>query len=519
MARLKKFLTDNYIALILSALFFIINLLFLTYFPFVHSDEPWLAGLSRNMMESGNFSVTERFFDLYIRNPHAIKILFHSLQIIFINLLGYNIFTVRLISLIFGTLALFVFYQLNKLIFASKPLALAALAFMAADIQFIYASHFARQEIILLFVLILSLYLFYYNLNCHGFRHDILLGIILGLSIGLHPNSFIIFMPFPIIYIYYILKEKKLKTANLLVLCFIVTLFAAVFIGISFSFDHNFLTDYIKYGEQFGVTDSFSSKFQEIKYFYIKLFYGVSGTYYTPGIKLQFCVFSSVLLLSIFKIMIKGGKHLDIAVVSIIQILAINFAVIFVGRYNQTSIIFIFPFFYILFIYLISSFNRKTSIVISSILLLLLTYNSMQNIKPWLNQSYSSYLSNIAKAVKPSDTVLANLNAEFYFQNGKLFDYRNLAFLKENNLNFEGYIKKNKIKYIIYPEEMDIIYNSRPVFNGLYGNPSTYYTDMQNFIKNKCELVYEFSDSVYAVRIMQYTNTKPWSIKIYKIKE
>ncbi len=502
----------------MCAIFFFINLLFLTSFPFVHSDESWLAGLSRNIMESGNFSVTETFFDLYGRNPHALKILFHSLEIIFINFMGYNIFTVRFISLLFGTLFLFVFYLFNKFIYGSKSLALTASALIAMDIQFIYASHFARQEIIILFIFTASLYYFCFNLKAHDLSHDIILGVILGLSIGIHPNSFVIFMPFVFIYFYNIIK-KKLEIKNLLVFCLIVSLFAALFIGISLSFDHNFFKDYIKYGEQFGVTDSFNSKLEEIKYFYVKLFYGVSGTYYTPVIKLQFYVFALIILLSIIKLIIIRDEFGDAALSFILSIIAINLAIVIIGRYNQTSIILTFPLFYCLFIFLIKDLRKNGIIVIISVFLSSLSYNSWLNIRPWLNNGYNSYLSNISMAVKPSDTVLANLNAEFYFNNGKLFDYRNLVFLKENNLSFSDYLRKNKIKYIIYPDEMDMIYNSRPVYNGLYGNISLYYKDMQEFMKSNCELVYKFNDPIYAMRIMEYTNTRPWTIKIYKVKE
>lgn len=518
MINIKKFILNNHIAIILTTIFFLINILFLTSFPFVHSDESWLGGLSRNIMESGNFSVTEPFFDLYERNPHAIKILFHSIQIFFINILGYNIFALRFISLIFGTLFVLIFYLLSKFIYGSRFLALTAAALISMDIQFIYASHFARQEIIILFIFISALYYFFYNLRIHNLKHDILLGIILGLSIGFHPNSFVIFIPFVIIYFYNVIK-KKLEIKNLLVLCFVVALFAAAFIGLSLSFDPNFFKDYLKYGEQFGVTDSFNSKLEEIRYFYTKLYYGVSGTYYTPEIKLQFYIFASILLFSIVKVILKRDEFSDTAASIILSIFAINFALVIIGRYNQTSIIFIFPLFYLLFIYLIKDLKRNIIIVISSILLLFLSYNSIINIRPWLNNGYDSYISNIAKAVKPSDTVLANLNAEFYFDNGKLFDYRNLAFLKENDLRFADYMNKNKIEYIIYLEEMDMIYNSRPAFNGLYGNVSTYYKDMEDFLERNCQLVYEFNDPVYSMRITQYTNTKLWTIKIYKIKE
>ena len=87
-------------------LYFFINLLFLCKFPFMHSDESWLSGLSRNMLENKTFIMTESFFDLYPRSPHAIKIVFHALQAIFISSLGYGLFAVRLMSLIFGCLSL-----------------------------------------------------------------------------------------------------------------------------------------------------------------------------------------------------------------------------------------------------------------------------------------------------------------------------------------------------------------------------------------------------------------------------
>ena len=66
--------------------FFIINILFLNNFPFIHSDEPWLSGLSRQIWQSQSFQATEPFFDLKPRHPHALKIFFHSLQIFFLKI-------------------------------------------------------------------------------------------------------------------------------------------------------------------------------------------------------------------------------------------------------------------------------------------------------------------------------------------------------------------------------------------------------------------------------------------------
>ena len=40
-----------------------LNLLLLTRYPLVHSDESWLGGLTRNMLAQGSPGVTEPFFD------------------------------------------------------------------------------------------------------------------------------------------------------------------------------------------------------------------------------------------------------------------------------------------------------------------------------------------------------------------------------------------------------------------------------------------------------------------------
>jgi len=188
---------------IIVIIFFFINLLFLTNFPFVHSDEAWLSGLSRNMLEKQDLSVTESFFDLYPRKPHAIKLLFHLIQIAFIKMMGYHIFTFRFISLLAGTTVIYFFYKIAKKFSNSTMLACFAVIILSVDIQFIYASHFARQEILLLLLLLISLYYFINKHNTNkSILQDIIIGLILGVGIGIHPNSFFIALPFILIYLY-----------------------------------------------------------------------------------------------------------------------------------------------------------------------------------------------------------------------------------------------------------------------------------------------------------------------------
>ncbi|OQY37988.1 MAG: hypothetical protein B6229_07090 [Spirochaetaceae bacterium 4572_7] len=180
-------------------IWFLTNTLFLTNYPFVHSDEPWLSGLSRSMIFNESLQSTEDFFDLYERHPHAIKIIFHIIQIIFIKIFGYSIFTVRLISLIAGVLSLFLLYNLIIKIFDkdnSHIIALLTVIWLSFDVLFLYISHFARQEVLL----ILST-LFMLNVVVDKNLKPIHRG---------DPNSFIIAWPVGLYLLFKILKGGRI---------------------------------------------------------------------------------------------------------------------------------------------------------------------------------------------------------------------------------------------------------------------------------------------------------------------
>ncbi len=524
-----NYFKKNRVLFILLILYFIINLFFLTSFPFVHSDEAWLSGLSRNISEQGKLSVTEPFFDLFPRHPHAVKIIFHVIQIIFLKIFTYNIFSFRLISLIAAITTLYFFYRLSLLITDNNKLALAAVTILGLDIQFIYASHFARQEIILLMILISGLY---YYFSSHNFLDtkkrifnkrkgldnlypDIFTGLIFGVAIGIHPNSFLITLPIIFIYLYLFIFTEKIKLKQFFSFIITLSLMAIIFITLSFSFDPHFIHNYANYGQKLGVFNSLLLKLDRLDYFYLKLFHRVSGTYYIPEIKFQFFLFIAVLIYSIVKLFSRKNKS---TIFLLLTIVAINTGYVLIGRYNQTGIIFIFPFFYLLLINIINDLKNSRKYIYIFIIIILVAANTGFNLYTDTYSTYNNYLNQISRVVSSKDTVLANLNCEYYFDNAKLFDYRNLAYLDENNLTFEQYIEENNIQYIIYPQEMDFIYNRRPVWNILYGNLYPYYTDMKNFLSDNCNLIYEFTAPTYGMRIVHYIGEENWRVRIYKVK-
>ena len=507
--------------LLFILVFFMLNLFFLVKFPFVHSDESWLAGLTRNIMAQGSFKVTETFFNLKIRNPHAIKSLFHIIQMPFIGFFGYSISSVRLLSLLTGCGVLGVFYNAATSFFKNKKQAFLALTLLAVDVQFIVSSHMARQDIIICFALTLCLSLFLKYTDQFSYKNSILLAVITGLSIGIHPNSFIVgVMCISLLLIRYLFfKSVTLKQIGLYLL--ITTLFAALFILISFCLDPKFVHNYYLYGSsEFDVFVPVGNKIAELSNYFAKLYHQVSGTYYIPNIRPQMILFSIAAVLSaLYALTMKKDDKVMSHKLTIVlsSMVAVIVGIVLIGRFSQLSIIFIFPMGWLLTVFTITLFEKKIAYALSAILVVLVLSLSVIDIAPWLSYDYQNYLDSIAQFVPKNKMTIGNLNSEFYFENGYLLDYRNLAYLEENDMTFEEYVEKYEVEYLMISDELTFIYENRSVWNIIYGDLA--YMDQLNlFIEEHCSFVGSFVNNTYGIRIVEMINdAEDISISVYKV--
>ncbi len=517
--------------------YFFFHLLFLTQYPFIHSDESWLSGLTRNMVEQGNLGVTETFYDIKPRYPHAIKSLFHVFQMPFFFLFGYQIFSFRLLSLLASVSVLLVFHQFltrllpwapweKNLLFTPSFLGMVALS---CSIQFIYAAHFARQEILLLLALLLIASFLYQEKIVPA-------GVITGLSIGLHPNSFLLGMMGLLLLFPGQAKKKRLSAPwkPLFLYSGITGGLAFLYIGMSLYLDPKFFSHYLAYGNsEFDITATIPSKLGEFPYYLQKIWHQVSGTYHVPNIRFELVVFAIALISALFLLMFwkKTGFPIEqkAPLVFLLRgLFGLFLGTVLIGRYNQTSIVFFFPLFFALVIlltgffwhlgkkYLAGSWNISLLVWI-----LILTISSTTTIMPWLSTSYSyqRYLTEISKVVPSDARVLANLNSEYYFSNNHLRDYRNLSYLKENRQSLSRYLENNKIQYIILSDELDLIYQKRPTWNMIYGN-LRYFDELHEFLEEHCTLIHQFQDNVYGIRIIQYMESDlDFTVYIFKVND
>ncbi|TCL44549.1 ArnT family glycosyltransferase [Harryflintia acetispora] len=510
-------------ALLLILLFFLLNLCFLTRFPFVHSDESWLAGLSRNMMEQRSLGVTEPFFDLKARYPHAVKSLFHLLQMPFLRLLGHHIFSVRLLSLLGGCLTLWVFYKAARRFYPGHPLpALGAMALLACDVQFVTASHFARQEILITLAMVLCLYLLLRSPQRLSRRETLLLALVTGLSVGLHPNSFLVAALCGAVLALRWLLFHTASGRDMIWYVAVTGAIAAVFVGLSFYFDPQFLTHYFQSGQmEYGIDPSVAGRMGELGYFLQKLFHRVSGTYYLPDIRLQFVLFPMLLGMALLYALVQRKEEPE-ASQRLLSVLAAVCGVLgsmmLIGRYNQTGIVFFMPLCWLLCPFVAGLFGRILGRVLCLLLAAATVCVSISCVRPWLDVRYEDYLARIAQSVPADARVIANLNADFYFENGCLRDYRNLSKIRQSGLSVEEYVEQNKIQYILLSSELDYIYRRRPQWNILYG-PLDYWEELKAFLDEHCEEADHFYDDTYAVRISELVHTgQDFSVTVYRVK-
>ena len=386
------------------------------------------------------------------------------------------------------------------------------------------SSHVARQEAVILFGMLLTYYL---TIKINFKYKHIIIASIIGILIGVHPNSFLVGCGIGLIYVYkYLIHEITLK--NLLSFIFTIVAWAMLFISFSLYLNPNFIHDYLAFGDSLGVINNSINRTQGFMYYYYKLFKQIGGTYYLVNIKFDILLLLvsavSGILITITGISKKStlkNKVHDKILYPLLMLLGINIGYFIIGRYNQTAIIFTIVFTYIAFFEIINHYTDKLinkKILTLVILALFASYQVKNTVDEISETQYRDYnaLGQVIKNSIPSDVnVLANLNLDYHFDNYRLHDFRNLAFLDESE-KFHDYIKRNEIEYIILYEEMEYIYSSKSKWNILYGE-LTYYEDMIEFLSNSCTLVDELENPTYGMRIAKYVDVYPWYTKIYKV--
>lgn len=212
-------------------------------------------------------------------------------------------------------------------------------------------------------------------------------------------------------------------------------------------------------------------------------------------------------------------------------VFGVNLGILLIGRYNVTSVVFIFPLCYLL-----------------TVLLLETVYPEQMPAEPMLNthlipektrkmatgtagpdnrgvnadraatpgQFLCYCLRQIQTAIPGSPKILGNLNAEYAFADGQLLDYRNLQYLDDQGITFADYVAAQQIEVIIYYDELAVIVANHPRYDVMYGDLTPIDAEMTAFLAEHCEeKITAFSDASYGTNLAPLIDTRPWPIHIF----
>lgn len=196
----------------------------LTRYPAVFIDESWNANAAWNWSRTGvNFDpihsgTLDQVGYEWLRRPNLGTLPW----VVTFMAAGTGLFQARMVSYIFGILLLAAMILVGHKSFGLATGLLAAL-FLALSTPFLVSAHYARQEIILItvmmFLFVLSIWAFENNRLWPHF----LLGLGLGLSTDIHQNAILFFLGFASLYLFtyklHVLRKREtwLWIAGLLV--------------------------------------------------------------------------------------------------------------------------------------------------------------------------------------------------------------------------------------------------------------------------------------------------------------
>lgn len=508
-------------------------------FPFVHSDEIWLGGLSQTFLAEGKLLVSEPFFDLFPRYPHLMKVFFHLLQTIFIQLFGYRLFSFRLLSYIVSLFCIIIFYRLVEKRYQTSSLGplftISLVICLATTNQFLYSAHFARQEILLLLIVCWGISLFLrpsLSLNSKVFR----LALLTGLAVGIHPNSFLVCLSFAGLLLSDTINRPLVSLKTLSLYGLLSGALASLYLIGSHYHDPNFIQHYLSYGQSQGVTRSFTTKCLAFGDFYKNIFHRISGTYYLPDIRFWIVIGLFIMLIATIWLVFSFFRHHSLASPFWLPLITFHIGLIVLGRYNTTCIILYFPYLILLAAdglntcqALINSLPRtsitsvKPTLVINASLLLIIIFNLWQttiSINEFANYPYTNFQTQLEQIIDlpltDNEKILGNLNAGLLVKPDQFIDYRNLAFLPNEPNALSKYLSHHHIGYILYYEELDYLHRN-PEWQLLYGSDKTYYQALQTFLDQQAEKKGTITSPVYGSRIVRYMKSYPWKVTVYRV--
>jgi hypothetical protein len=530
------------------------------------------------MREAGSLRVTEPFFDLFPRQPHLLKVLFHLIQAPLLALPGATIFWARLPSLLAATGTLAALFRLLARTHGETPFTLIACAALSLHPQFLLTAHVARQESLLLLCLVLALLLYERLVNTPFFP---LVPLFIGVSALLHPNAFLLAAMLGARLLFSVL-QRRARVSQLFWYGGMLVLAAALLAGGSLLLNPSFLDDYRSFGATLSVDAPPPARWQNFLSYFIKLHQRISGTYWLADNRFWFLLTGGTaaiaLLLPARRLFRRAARTTTTGAISgtdaggpaagtpasavsgtaargpaagtpaspagrttagdlLCEICGYLAGMLIIGRFNPTAIVFLLPGSFRLIVHLLSMWRAagrrcgRPANTVGGLLALTLAFSGVQAVAPFAGtgHTYETHLSEIRQALAPDAVVLGNLSAGFAFAGHPFYDIRNLAPVAGTTPDPAAYLAQRGINTVIWYGEYDyilrnpqwrILYETEPDSardaGGLSGQ-ACFLEALKAHLDTHGRLVHQFEAPIYGTRIIRYMGDGVWPVAIFRL--
>lgn len=444
---IKKILV---ISLIIYSLW---HLYYLDKYPIIDLDDVWMTEPAWQLLKTGKFSAPmfEGVYGLERSDIYHGRI-FGVLQIPFLYFFGLGPYQARIGSLLSGFIVLVITFLLANRLF-DKKVAFVATGLLSISGIFIIMSHRARQDMLLVMFLLLSVYLFYLAMDKNSKLIFFVSGMIAGLSIDIHLNGIVVSAILVIIFLVEFKNKKFSEVLNQMLICFL-----GILVGVFWWIYSHVLVDKELFFLQWrGVVDGefkapiFKNLWilemikKELKRYFL-WFWSMTG--HRNMIELIFLVVG--IILSFFS----GYRNKN----KVYLILIVIF-LIFVFGVSQKApyyMILMYPFIMFLFAIGVVELVKRNKVLGNGILIgLLLFYTGtiLAISYKYYNCDYNSYLKKVKQYVDDNSIIFGDSILWFGFGKNFYADFSYSYYKKVTNNKVDKFLKEKNVRYIIFSKE------------------------------------------------------------------
>ncbi len=444
-------------AMLLYVLFYMALTIVTIDFPPVFIDEPWLGEVSFNLVQNGELKTTSfpysQNYMLWLGN------LFILMNALSVKVFGFNIFALRLFSVLFFGGSMFLLYSILKKLF-NEMLAFTFVIVFSLSPFTVNMARMVRPESFIVFLFLLGLYLVF-TFDKSKPKKAMLLGLIFSLPglihiVGLFTGviGFILLLKHPKALLYYILGAVPS---------------GAIFI---YKLNGN-LEFYVNHGQKTGTFEISLIKVQKYLAF---LYQGFDVTSY---LIIFFMLLAIPGIIKIYK-QKQIWCNYQIFFISFMTLAVLIFVI-----FNLSRLYLVYFLLFLLVLLLVPLYQYKKSVFLTASLTLSLLF-IYQNVL-WFNYfktaDYGLYEQELRKVIPQNSSVLGKINYKLSFPDGKYFASEDLIYFIEDGGSVKEYIDRYNIGYIVYDYAWD------------------YQNEIRNYLANNTQLIYAFNEKFYSNRL------------------